>query len=75
MILKLPPFDLGEIWYQPIALLATPNDLDTRYRVAGVALNFDFTLSDLKCLKRVDDAQLFYGRAICLFKLSPSECF
>ncbi len=56
MFLKLPPFDLGEIWYQPIALLATPNDLNIRYRVPGVALNFGFTLSDLKFLKRADDA-------------------
>lgn len=75
MFLKLPPFDLGEIWYQPIALLVTPNDLNIKYSVLGVALNFGFTLPDLKFLKRVDDAQLFYGRVICLFMLSPSVCF
>ncbi len=75
MFLKLPPFDLIEIWYQPIALLVTPNDLNIRYRVPGLALKFGFTLSDLKFLKRADDAQLFYGRVICLFMLSPSVCF
>lgn len=69
MIRKLPPFDEGEILSQLIAILVSPNGLDTEYSRLEDELDFHLSRCDVKYPKKVGDTLPFYARVICLFML------